>query len=71
MAERRSIVTRSGGGAPDVRRPRSLGPSLADVELHAVAFAQRVDAFAVDGAGMEEHFLAGTVANETESLVGS
>jgi hypothetical protein len=58
-------------GAADVGCSRSLGSRFPQIELDTVAFAQHLDPLAVDGARVKEHFLAGSVSNESKSLVRS
>ena len=60
-----------GRRSPDVGGSRPLRAILTKIELDAIAFAQVVDALTVDGAGMEEHFLAGRISDEAEAFVCS
>ena len=57
------------GGSADTRGSRPLRTGVAEIELDTVAFAEVVDALTEDGAGVEEHFLAGLITNKAESLV--
>src|SRR4029453_16435074 len=57
------------GGPADTRGSRPLRTGVTEIELDTVAFAEVVDALAEDGAGVEEHFLAGLITNKAESLV--
>ena len=61
--------SRLGGGAPDVLRAVTLRARLAEVELDAISLAEIFDALTLNGAGVEEHFLASGISNKAEALV--
>ena len=58
-------------GPADVRRPRAFRARFVKIELDAIAFAQVVDALAVNRAGVEEHLFTGGISNKAEAFVDS
>src|ERR1700742_4013635 len=66
-SSRPSCVSKRRLDSADVLRLPALG-ALHDVELHGLAFLQRAEAVALDGAEMHENVIARAAAQKAETL---